>query len=185
MVSKQQAEWTMFQKKYDTVCSNEIAIQTSVLIKTLFENQQRLKTYKKNYTVLARQLKQGEHVNVVDSNHQLNKITTQKGQWLVQQQNENRTQTIINEADFEFLYDVENPIKGKGAIKIYSLRNNIIKGMFYEGNETIIQSSNKGNILLKQGDFVSLSEGLEKGKYKLEYYSNEEVNTMFSPIENF
>jgi hypothetical protein len=149
-LSKELAE---IQQAYDGVLLEDAKHQTKLLLKFLRENGSKIRLFENTTKVLARPVKAGERIKV-DTKEGVQIVETREFQWLVQ---ENQKQTLLEGAQFEFIYDFENPLKGSGVIKLFQPRKRNFFGAVYEGKATFFAPPQC------KGAIVEISEGFVIG----------------------
>jgi hypothetical protein len=171
----QRKEWIKIQESYDSVRFNQVQKNTEAILKYIKETPSILKKYKTEVTVLARQLNEGEIITLSERTQK----TAKRGQWLVHENN--HKQKILEEIEFEFFYDKENPVKGSGNIKSYRPRKQDFYGFVYEGAPIDIRTSNKGIIKLFPKQIVGKFSDVEFEN--LEVYDSNEFKEQFSLVD--
>ena len=146
-------ELAKIQQAYDGVLLEDAKHQTKLLLKFLKENKSKVRLFENTTKVLARPVKAGEQIKV-DSKEGQQFVQAKDFQWLVQ---ENGKQTLLEGAQFEFIYDFENPLKGSGVIKLFQPRKRNFFGTVYEGKATFF------NPPQSKGAIVEISEGFVIG----------------------
>ena len=146
-------ELTKMQQAYDGVLLEDAKHQTKLLLKFLQENKSKIRLFENTTKVLARPVKAGERIKI-DTKEGVQIVEAKDFQWLVQ---ENQKQSLLEGAQFEFIYDFENPLKGSGVIKLFQPRKRNFFGTVYEGKSTFFAPPQS------KGAIVEVSEGFVIG----------------------
>jgi hypothetical protein len=146
-------ELTKIQQAYDGVLLEDAKHQTKLLLRFLQENKSKVRLFENTTKVLARPVKAGEQIKVdLKKGRQI--VRAKDFQWLVQ---ENGKQTLLEGAQFEFIYDFENPLKGSGVIKLFQPRKRNFFGTVHEGKSTFFAPPQS------KGAIVEIFEGFVIG----------------------
>ena len=146
-------ELLKIQQCYDGVLLEDAKHQTKLLLKFLRENGSKIRLFENTTKVLARPVKAGEQIKI-DTKDGVQIVEAKEFQWLVQ---ENQKQALLEGAQFEFIYDFENPLKGSGVIKLFQPRKRNFFGAVYEGKATFFAPPQS------KGAIVEISEGFVIG----------------------
>ena len=146
-------ELTKIQQAYNGVLLEDAKHQTKLLLKFLQENKSKICLFENTTKVLARPVKAGERIKI-DTKEGVQIVEAKEFQWLVQ---ENQKQALLEGAQFEFIYDFENPLKGSGVIKLFQPRKRNFFGTVYEGKATFFAPPQS------KGAIVEISEGFVIG----------------------
>lgn len=166
-----QQEWSKIQQSYDTVRFKQIEKNTEAILKHLRSLPKKMTEFKDTTTILARQLCEGETITISDKTKKIAK----RGQWLVH--DETHKQKILEEVEFEYYYDKDNPVKGEGAVKMYKPTKKTFTGMLYEGKSIDVYTSNKGLKTIFPGYYVGILA--ENNCEKIEVYDSKEFQQRF------
>ena len=146
-------ELAKIQQCYDGVLLEDAKHQTKLLLKFLQENKSKIRLFENTTKVLARPVKAGERIKV-NTKEGVQIVEAKEVQWLVQ---ENQKQALLEGAQFEFIYDFENPLKGSGVVKLFQPRKRNFFGTVYEGKATFFAPPQS------KGAIVEISEGFVIG----------------------
>ena len=141
------------QQAYEGVLLEDAKHQTRLLLKFLQENKSKIRLFENTTKVLARPVKAGERIKV-DTKEGVQIVEAKDFQWLVQ---EHQKQALLEGAQFEFIYDFENPLKGSGVVKLFQPRKRNFFGTVYEGKATFFAPPQS------KGAIVEISEGFVIG----------------------
>ena len=146
-------ELAEIQQCYDGVLLEDAKHQTKLILKFLEESKSKIQLFENTTKVLARPVKAGERIKV-DTKEGVQIVEAKEFQWLVQ---ENQKQQLLEGAQFEFIYDFENPLKGSGVVKMFQQRRRNFFGTIYEGKATFFAPPQG------RGAIVEISEGFVIG----------------------